>query len=70
MRPSEIQAKLLDRLRRERDKYVLGALGSVETGDDAAFILGNRIGKRVGMDHVIQLVVDFFLKEEKDSEKL
>jgi hypothetical protein len=70
LRTSEIHAKLLDRLRAERNKYVLGSLSTIESGDDAAFVLGNRIGKRVGMDFLIEHVVDFFLNAEKKDESL
>ena len=70
LRTSEIHSKLLDRLRKTRNQYVLESLRGIESGDDAGFVLGNRIGKRVGMDAMIQEVVDFFVKEEDQDEKL
>lgn len=70
MRTSEIHAKLLDRLRSKRNAMVMDSLKAIDNGDDAAFVLGNRIGKRVGMDFIIQEVVDFFTKEEDADDSL
>lgn len=70
MRTSEIHSKLLDRLRSKRNEYVLGSLNAIETGDDASFVLGNRVGKRVGMDFIIGHVEDFFTKEEESDKDL
>lgn len=70
MRTSEIHAKLLDRLRSKRNEVVMGSLTQIDSGQDAAFILGNRVGKRVGMDFMIEQVVDFFTKEEDKDDTL
>jgi hypothetical protein len=70
LRTSEIHAKLIDRLKAKRNEFVEHALVGIETGQDASYILGNRIGKRAGMEFMIQQVVDFFTKEENQDEKL
>jgi hypothetical protein len=70
IRVSELHAKLLDEMSRQRNKSVMDGLNPCSPGIDVTYEFGRRVGAKQGMDLMIQTLVNFFQAEESNDEKL
>jgi hypothetical protein len=65
-----MHAKLLDYLKKARDRQVMDGLNPVSPGIDVTYEFGRRIGNRIGMDYMLLLADKFFNDDESKDDKL